>query len=88
MTLAFATALRAVPKEAVLPAALATAVGSNLGANLTPIGALAGIMWMTILTGKDFRITFKEFTKYGFLVTPLSLLFCLCVLALEFLAGI
>lgn len=85
MTLAFATALRAVPKEAVLPAALATAVGSNLGANLTPIGALAGIMWMTLLTGKDLRITFKEFTKYGFLVTPLSLLFCLLILALEFL---
>jgi arsenical pump membrane protein len=87
MTLAFATALRAVPKEAVLPAALATAAGSNLGANLTPIGALAGIMWMTILTGKDFRITFKEFAKYGFLVTPLSLLACLLVLAGEFLLG-
>lgn len=85
MTLAFATALRAVPMDAVLPAALATAVGSNLGANLTPIGALAGIMWMTILTGKDFRITFKEFMKYGFLVTPVSLLACLAVLALEFL---
>lgn len=85
MTLAFATALRAVPKEAVLPGALATVVGSNLGANLTPIGALAGIMWMTILTGKDFRITFKTFMKYGFLVTPLSLLACLGVLALEFL---
>ncbi len=85
MTLAFATALRAVPKEAVLPGALATAVGSNLGANLTPLGALAGIMWMTILTGKDLRITFREFMKYGFLVTPLSLIVCLGVLALEFL---
>jgi len=85
MTLAFATALRSVPLEAILPAALATAVGSNLGANLTPIGALAGIMWMTILTEKDFRISFLEFMKYGFLVTPVSLLACLSVLALEFL---
>ncbi len=83
MTLAFATALRAVPEAGVLPAALATAVGSNLGANLTPIGALAGIMWMTILTGKNFRITFKEFVKYGVLVTPASLLLTLAVLALE-----
>ncbi|MEN3011215.1 MAG: SLC13 family permease [Candidatus Bipolaricaulaceae bacterium] len=82
MTLAFATALRAVPREAVLPAALATAVGSNLGANLTPIGALAGIMWMTILTGKDFRITFAEFVKYGLWVTPAALLACLLTLAL------
>ena len=85
MTLAFATALRSAPLEGVLPAALATAVGSNLGANLTPIGALAGIMWMTILTEKDFRISFLEFMKYGFLVTPVSLLACLSVLALEFL---
>jgi Na+/H+ antiporter NhaD and related arsenite permeases len=77
--------LRSVPLEAILPAALATAVGSNLGANLTPIGALAGIMWMTILTEKDFRISFLEFMKYGFLVTPVSLLACLSVLALEFL---
>lgn len=81
MTLAFATALRAVPKEAVLPAALATAVGSNLGANLTPIGALAGIMWMTILSGKEMRITFAEFTRYGLLVTSAALLACLLTLA-------
>jgi len=85
MTLAFATALRSVPLEAVLPAALATAVGSNLGANLTPIGALAGIMLITILTEKDFRISFLEFMKYGFLVTPVSLFACLSFLALEFL---
>lgn len=85
MTLAFATALRSASLDAVLPAALATAVGSNLGANLTPIGALAGIMWMTILTEKDFRISFLEFMKYGFLVTPISLLASLSVLALEFL---
>ncbi len=84
MTLAFATALRAVPLGAVLPGALAVAAGSNLGANITPVGALAGIMWMTLLAGKQFRITFAEFTKYGLLVTPVSLLACLGVLALEF----
>ncbi len=82
MTLAFATAMRNLPSGAVLPAALATAVGSNLGANLTPIGALAGIMWMTILAGKEMRISFAEFTKYGLLVTPTALLACLGVLGL------
>ncbi len=82
MTLAFATALRNLPPMAVLPAALATAVGSNLGANLTPIGALAGIMWMTILSGKEMRVTFTEFAKYGLLITPAALLACLLTLAL------
>jgi len=67
----------------LLAAALGTAIGSNLGANLTPIGALAGIMWMTILAGKEVRITFAEFVKYGLLVTPASLLACLAVLALQ-----
>jgi len=57
--------------------------GANLGANLTPIGALAGITWMTILSDKEVRITFPEFVKYDLLVTPASLLACLGVLALQ-----
>jgi arsenical pump membrane protein len=84
MTMAFATAVRSLPAEAMLPAALATAAGSNLGANLTPIGALAGIMWMTVLAGKSVRITFLDFVKYGFIATVPSLLACLVVLALQF----
>lgn len=64
-------------------AVLGTAIGSNLGANLTPIGALAGIMWMTILSGEEVRISFVEFVKYGPLVTPASLLACRGVLALQ-----
>jgi Na+/H+ antiporter NhaD/arsenite permease-like protein len=40
-------------------------------------------MWMTILSGKEVRITFAEFVKYGLLVTPPSLLACLGVLALQ-----
>jgi len=64
---------------------LATAVGSNLGANITPIGALAGIMWMSILRDKKVNLTFREFMKYGLLITPLTLLGCLGILAVEFL---
>lgn len=87
MTLAFAAAggLRGMP---LLAAALGTAIGSNLGANLTPIEALAGIMWMTILSGKEVRITFPEFVRYGLLVTPAGLLASLGALALELAVGI
>jgi arsenical pump membrane protein len=87
MTLAFASATGGLSGAPLLAAALGTAIGSNLGANLTPIGALAGIMWMTILAGKEVRITFPEFVKYGLLVTPASLLACLAVLALQLMVG-
>ncbi len=87
MTLAFASAAGGVSGMPLLAAALGTAIGSNLGANLTPIGALAGIMWMTILSDKEVRITFAEFVKYGLLVTPASLLACLGVLALQLAVG-
>lgn len=87
MTLAFASATGGLSGAGLLGAALGTAIGSNLGANLTPIGALAGIMWMTILSGKEVRITFSEFVKYGLLVTPASLVACLGVLALQLVLG-
>jgi arsenical pump membrane protein len=84
MTVAFVPLTAAAPQVTLLPAVLATTIGSNLGANITPIGALAGIMWMSILRDKDVKITFKEFVKYGLLITPLSILACLGVLAAEF----
>jgi arsenical pump membrane protein len=83
MTVAFASLVQTVPSSRVSAAVFATVIGSNLGANLTPIGALAGIMWMRIVNGKAFRITFWEFVKYGLLVTPLTLLSGLAILGLE-----
>jgi len=40
---------------------------------------------MNILRDKEVKLTFKEFVKYGLLVTPLTLLACLGVLAAEFM---
>lgn len=42
-----------------------TIIGSNIGAFLTPIGALAGMMWMHILKKQKVNFTFLNFTKYG-----------------------
>jgi arsenical pump membrane protein len=83
MSVAFVSIIRGLSGKNLLAAALATAAGSNLGANLTPIGALAGIMWMSILHTKDFHLSFKEFVRYGLMITPLTLIACLGVLALE-----
>lgn len=85
MTVAYVPVIGALTGRARLAAILSTTVGSNLGANITPVGALAGIMWMSILGNKDFHISFKEFTWYGILVTPLTLIVCLSVLTALFL---
>ncbi|MBC7170192.1 hypothetical protein H5T54_04595 [Candidatus Bipolaricaulota bacterium] len=69
-------------------AAIRTAIGSNLGANLTPIGVLAGIMWMTILSKRAVRVTYAEFEKHGLLVTAASLLSSLAFLTLQLAAGV
>lgn len=60
-------------------------IGSNLGALLTPVGALAGIMFTSILKRHDQKFGFFEFVKYGFLITAVSLTFALIGLELSFL---
>lgn len=46
----------------------ATIIGTNIGAFLTPIGALAGIMWLGILKKQNVQFTFLSFCKYGVLL--------------------
>ncbi len=50
-------------------ATYAVIIASNLGAIFTPVGALAGIMWMSILREKNVRFGFLDFTKYGIAVS-------------------
>jgi arsenical pump membrane protein len=85
MTVAFVPVIQSLSGDHLTAAAFATVIGSNLGANITPLGSLAGIMWIGILHGKEFEFSFREFAYYGLLVTPLTLVSCLGVLALEFL---
>lgn len=57
-------------QTARLGSTTALIAGSNFGANLTLIGALAGIMWADILSDKGIHISFSDFSKYGFLIMP------------------
>ena len=57
-------------------------IGSNVGAFLTPVGALAGIMWSKILKKYDINMSFKKFVLYGSAVaipTLLSAVGTLCL---------
>ena len=45
-----------------------TIIGSNIGAFITPVGALAGIMWSKILSKHQIKMPFYKFLLYGSVV--------------------
>ena len=50
-------------------AIFASIVGSNIGAFLTPTGALAGIMFTNLVNEHDTKYTFLDFIKYGAIIS-------------------
>ena len=81
MSILFADIPVALEGSAYYQAIYATIIGSNIGAFLTPVGALAGIMFENLLTKYDVKYTFKQFVKYGVIIsvpviaTALAMLF-------------
>jgi arsenical pump membrane protein len=73
MSILFAAVLTssafAVPPEAKTGAAYAAIAASNLGANVTLIGALAGLMWSQILRDKGITIEYGRFLRAGLVIT-------------------
>lgn len=55
----------------------ASIIGSNIGAFLTPIGALAGIMFSSLVNENNVRFTFIDFIKYGVVISIPVLTVCL-----------
>lgn len=60
-----------------LPAVLATVVASNVGAYFTPVGALAGIMWLGLLKKQQVPFGFREFIRCGVCIALPTLLLSL-----------
>lgn len=58
------------------------AVGSNLGACLSPIGALAGIMWSSILKKHNLKFGYFDFLKIGITIAIPALVAALATLDL------
>lgn len=44
-------------------------IGTNIGAYLTPVGALAGIMWSNILSRHEVKFGFGKFVLYGLAIS-------------------
>lgn len=52
-----------------LRAVYASIIGSNIGAFLTPMGALAGIMFTNLLNKYEVKFTFVDFIKNGVIIS-------------------
>ncbi len=61
----------------------ALVIGSNLGANFTTFGALAGILWLESARRYGWSTTMTDLLKIGLFVTPLAILGASLVLVLE-----
>ena len=48
-----------------LPEVFATIAGSNIGAFITPVGALAGIMWSNLIKQNKVKMSVGRFVVYG-----------------------
>jgi arsenical pump membrane protein len=58
-------------------------VGSNLGANFTTFGALAGILWLESARRYGWSTTMTDLLKIGLFVTPIAILGASVVLSIE-----
>ena len=58
-----------VANPAFYPYAYATVASSNICALLTPIGSLAGIMFMKILKQNDVKFSFTQFVGHGAIIS-------------------
>lgn len=67
-------------ENSVTAATFASIIGSNIGAFLTPIGALAGIMWSSILKKHDLKFGYGNFLFIGVTVAVPTILASLTTL--------
>ncbi len=82
MSALFSTIISSVEPSLIKGAVFASIVGSNLGAFLTPIGALAGIMWNNILHNHNVKFSYLDFIKTGLITSIPTLIVALLSLSL------
>ena len=81
MSVLFCSIMESAGAGAITKAVYATIVGSNVGAFMTPIGALAGIMWSSILNHHGLKFGYLDFLKIGVTIAIPTL--CVALLVLE-----
>ena len=69
MSILFSNIPSALTDGDYIKAIYSSIIGSNIGAFLTPIGALAGIMFSSLLNKYEVKFTFLDFIKYGSIIS-------------------
>ena len=77
--------LSALTGKSLSGALYASIIGSNIGAYLSPVGALAGIMWLSILKRNGHPLSFVHFIKYGVIISIPIMILALATLQLSLL---
>lgn len=80
MTILYSDILKSISQPSLIPALYASVIGSNIGAYFTPIGALAGIMWLRIIKKANINLTFNSFLGYGFKIAIPTIIVALVVM--------
>ncbi len=74
-----------LPPDMNTAMAYSLVIGSNLGANFTTFGALAGILWLESARRYGWNTSMTDLLKIGLFVTPIAILGASIVLAIELL---
>lgn len=82
MSMLYSNLSLTVDSSNYLKAVYSSIIGSNIGAFLTPIGALAGIMFTNLTSKYEVKYGYKEFITYGLIISIPTLI--LCLLSLSF----